>query len=63
MLRGICVFKCDECGKRFVVPDIELGATILSAPAKCPQCSSMHTRPLFSSKKQYEEIWKLGNKK
>ena len=27
--------------------DIELIATVFTAPQKCPRCGSMHTMPLF----------------
>ena len=38
MLRGIIRVTCPHCGKTFVAPDIELGATIESAPVTCPNC-------------------------
>lgn len=47
MLRGITLFKCTECGKHFIAPDIELGATALSAPQKCPKCGDAHTSIRF----------------
>lgn len=60
------LFKCTECGKHFMTADIELGATTLSAPQKCPEFGSMRTRPsrLFdSSDSAYKEIWnKMENK-
>ena len=45
MIKGFTLFKCTECGKRFFAPDIELGATCLSTPMKCPKCGSNRTRP------------------
>ena len=59
MLRGITLFKCTECGKHFIAPDIEFGATALSAPQKCPKCGGMHTRPLGSSDATYKHIWEV----
>ena len=38
-------FKCAKCGERFTAPYIELGATCIAAPMKCPKCGSMRTRP------------------
>lgn len=32
MLRGTTLFKCTECGKRFMAPDVEYMATTLSMP-------------------------------
>ena len=54
--------KCTECGKRFWGPDIELGASVLSQPLRCPKCGSIRTRPsglfsLFTSDKTYKIIW------
>ena len=60
MLRGMTLFKCTECGNRFIAPDIELGATALSAPQKCPKCGSMRTRPsrlVGGSDFMYKGIW------
>jgi DNA-directed RNA polymerase subunit RPC12/RpoP len=64
MYRGQTLFKCTQCGKRFMGPDIELAATVLTAPCKCPQCGSIRTRPsrlvnLFSwtSDFTYRKIW------
>ena len=50
MIRGITLMKCTECGKRFWGPDIELYASTLSQPLRCPKCGSVRTRPsrLFS---------------
>ena len=31
---------CPHCGKTFIAPDIELGATVLSAPVDCPKCGA-----------------------
>lgn len=43
MVSGIAVFKCNDCGKRFIEPAIEWYATAYVAPAKCPKCGSIHT--------------------
>ena len=45
MYRGKTFFKCTECGHLFVAPDIELSATTLSVPQRCPKCESIRTRP------------------
>lgn len=39
MLRGAVIVTCPHCGKTFIAPDIELGATSYSAPVTCPQCN------------------------
>ncbi len=62
MLRGITLFKCTQCGKRFIGPDMELIATVYSAPCKCPQCGSFRTRPSrlvnpFVSTSLYNKVW------
>ena len=62
MIRGITLMKCTECGKRFWGPDIELGASALSQPLRCPKCGSIRTRPsrlfgAFTSNKVYKKIW------
>ena len=66
MFRRMTLFKCTECGKHFMAADIELGATTLSAPQRCPMCGSMRTCPsrLFGgSDSAYKEIWdKMENK-
>ncbi len=46
MVRGTTFFICDECGKKFLAPDIEYMATVYSAPQKCPKCGSWHTMPI-----------------
>lgn len=38
MLRGMITVTCPHCGKSFVAPDIEYGATVESAPVTCPNC-------------------------
>ena len=61
MINGTTLFKCTECGNRFMALDIEYGATALSTPQKCPKCGNMHTRPsrlVGGSDSQYKEIWK-----
>jgi len=60
MIKGFALFKCTECGKRFFAPDIELGATCLSTPMKCPKCGSNRTRPsrlVGGSDNTYKKIW------
>ena len=64
MIRGIIPFKCSECGKRFMAPDVELYATAFSEPQPCPKCGSMHTRPwsiwpTFIEDYHYRPIWKF----
>ncbi len=71
MVRGIALFICDECGKKFLTLDIEYMATIHSAPQKCPKCGSWHTMPvgvvsLLGKKNpqraKYKKIWeKMDN--
>ncbi|MCQ2336074.1 MAG: hypothetical protein MJ010_02695 [Paludibacteraceae bacterium] len=41
MFRGESVFICPNCGKKFVAPDIELGATAKSQPMPCPHCGTL----------------------
>lgn len=60
MLRGMTLFKCTECGKRFIASDVEYMATAMSNPQPCPKCKSHRTRPSrlvggFDS--QYKVIW------
>ena len=62
MLRGVNLFKCDNCKKVTIGLDLELGAIALSQPIKCPKCGSWHTSPLFSSKSLYKKIWKQYDK-
>jgi len=60
MIRGKTVFKCDNCGHKFIGIDAELGATVLTAPVKCPKCGSYHTYPpsFFGLNKSiYKKIW------
>ena len=60
MVRGTTFFKCTKCGKHFMAPDIEYGATSLSAPQKCPECGSIRTRPsriVGGSDSAYKDIW------
>lgn len=45
MVRGLNLFKCTNCGKRFIALDIEWQATALSMPQKCSRCGSIRTRP------------------
>lgn len=62
MVKGIRLFKCDNCKKIFIGLDIEYGATVFSQPVSCPKCNSSHTRPLFSSKSMYKRIWEEHDK-
>ena len=67
MYRGKTFFKCTECGHLFVAPDIELGATTLSIPQRCPKCESLRTRPAnilggLGLNKKYEGIWEKMEK-
>jgi hypothetical protein len=39
MLLGYTIFTCDDCGKRFVAPNIEYLATALSMPMQCPNAA------------------------
>ena len=41
MNRGKIMVTCPHCGKTFIAPDIELGATALSAPVHCPDCGQL----------------------
>ena len=65
MLRGMTLFKCTECGKRFIAPDVEYMATTLSMPQPCPKCKSFRTRPsrlVGGSNSQYKVIWEKMEK-
>lgn len=59
MIRGTKLFKCNKCGNKFLAPDIEFQATILTTPQRCPKCESIRTSPWLSfwNKKAYEKIW------
>ena len=60
MFRGFILFKCTECKRRFLGPDIELAGTVLTMPVECPKCGSMRTRSskLFGGSDQlYEKFW------
>lgn len=62
MVRGMKLFYCSECGKRFLGVDIEYAASTYSAPLKCPRCGSWHTRPWSLSPTKiadhvYRKIW------
>ena len=46
MIRGINLFICDECKKKFIALDIEYCATAFSVPPHCPKCNSQHTMPI-----------------
>lgn len=67
MVRGPKLFYCSECRKRFVGVDIEYGASIFSAPIKCPQCGSWHTRPwsllpVKVANLMYKKIWEANDR-
>lgn len=65
MFRGMILFTCTECGKRFLGPDIEWAATVYSTPLRCPKCGGMHTRPsrlLGGSNAAYKKIWEIMDK-
>ena len=64
MYRGLTLFKCTQCGKRFIGLDIEYAASVFTAPCKCPQCGSIRTRPSrlinmlsWTSDFTYRKIW------
>lgn len=65
MLRGITLFRCTQCGKLFLAPDIEFGATVLTVPQPCKRCGSIRTLPLWGvlSKSIYKKIWEDMEKK
>ncbi|MDE5608743.1 MAG: hypothetical protein K2I64_07405 [Muribaculaceae bacterium] len=63
MIRGVIPFYCSECGNRFIAIDVELGASVFSAPVRCGRCGSMHTRPwsilpAAIANRSYKAIWK-----
>ena len=67
MVRGITLFKCTQCGKRFWGPDMEYAASVFTAPCKCPQCGSIRTRPsrlvsLVAYDFMYRKIWESMEK-
>lgn len=63
MFRGLITFKCTECGKKFIAPDIEYMATAYSTPQPCHRCGSIRTRPaslfpfIFGGNSDYKWIW------
>lgn len=64
MIRGMKLFYCSKCGKRFMGMDVEWCASILSAPLQCPQCDSWHTRPwsLLPARiadMEYKGVWRM----
>ena len=44
MLRGMYVYKCNQCGYKFIGADIEDRATVNSMPVHCPRCGSTNTK-------------------
>lgn len=66
MIRGNTIFRCTNCGKIFSAPDVELNATIFSAPQLCKRCGSIRTYPISNIlfKSFYKKIWeKMENNK
>lgn len=61
MQRGFKLFKCTNCGHRFMATDIEYMCTIYSCPQRCPKCGSIRTRPVsifpYAANKTYKAIW------
>lgn len=61
MYRGTRTFICTKCRHKFKAMDIELMATVYSAPQPCPECGSIRTRPIsltpYLHNKIYEVIW------
>lgn len=44
MLRGIYVYRCRKCKRKFWGADIEYMCTSASMPCKCPFCGSTDTK-------------------
>lgn len=68
MVRGKLPFFCSECNKKFIAIDMELAASVLSQPVKCPRCGSWHTRPWSPLPKmiadlRYKSIWEAIDKR
>ena len=63
MTYGIPIlFYCSECKNRFMGIAAEWRATAYTAPVKCTDCGSWHTRPwsMLPAKiadKEYKHIW------
>lgn len=66
MLRGMALFKCTQCGEKFIALDIEYCATAFSMPQPCPKCGSIRTRPVSwfgkVTEEVYREIWERMEK-
>lgn len=64
MVTGILLFYCSECHNRFMGVAAEWCATAFTAPVKCPNCGSWHTRPwsllpASIANLKYKEIWAI----
>ena len=57
MLRGIYVYKCNQCGHKFIGADIEDRATVHSMPVHCSRCGSTNTEKGLMDTARY--FWKL----
>ena len=60
MVRGTIKFVCDDCGCKFIAPDIRFMESDLSTPQQCPNCGKHRTRPksfLGLNRWLYEKIW------
>ena len=60
MVRGTSKFVCEDCGHKFIAPDIKFMDSALAAPQRCPVCRNMRTRPTFFlglNRWLYEKIW------
>ena len=59
MYRGMNIFRCTQCAKIFVAPDVELGAMVYSVPMPCKRCGSIRTLPIYHIpfKSFYKSIW------
>lgn len=59
MYRGMNIFRCTQCAKIFVAPDVELGDTVYSVPMPCKRCGSIRTLPIYHIpfKSFYKSIW------
>lgn len=60
MVRGMTLFRCSKCGKFFMAPDIEYGATVFSVPQPCKRCGSIRTLPVLGllDYHVYKKMWK-----
>ena len=44
MIRGMYVYKCNQCGHKFIGADVEYMATANSMPVHCSKCGSTNTK-------------------